>query len=157
MSYRDTLSIKIKERIAALRARGEIVAPNWVAHDICVEHKAGLVSDEGDDTDFYQWCAYTATRDLVRREINGLGDQKEWEYQPAQIVLPGFEREHIQDYYVVKRDNDDVMVPITGMSDAEVKAKIALYRSMAIGNTAHANELDRFLVWRAERQSSEAA
>ena len=156
MSYRETLVSEINERIDGLQSRGEVIAATWLAHGICVDHKNGLVPDS-DDAEFFQWCAYTAVRDLVRREINRRGSDTEREYRPAQIMLPGFERQHIQDYYLVKRDTEEVMVPIVAMSDDEVRQKIGLYRSMADSNMAHAEELDRFLSWRAERQVAVAA
>ncbi len=156
MSYRETLVSEINDRIDAMQAQGEVVAATWIAHGICIEHKAGLVED-CDDAEFFQWCAYTAVRDLVRREINRRGSDHEREYRPAQIMLPGFEREHIQDYYLVRRDTEEVMVPVVAMTDDEVRQKIALYRSMADSNMAHADELNRFLAWRADRQIAVAA
>lgn len=156
MSYRETLVSEINARIDGFQAQGEAIAANWIAHGICVEHKDGLVA-ESDDAEFFQWCAYTAVRDLVRREINRRGSDTEREYRPAQIMLPGFDREHIQDYYLVKRDQEDVMVPVVAMTDDEVRQKIALYRALADGNKAHAEELDRFLAWRADRQIAVAA
>lgn len=157
MSYRETLVHEINTRIDDLQSRGEMIAATWLAHGICAEHNEGLAPGREEDAEFFHWCAYTAVRDLVRREINRRGSDTEREYRPAQIMLPGFEREHIQDYYLVKRDTEEVMVPIVAMSDDEVRQKIALYQSMAESNMAHAQELDRFLTWRADRQIAVAA
>ncbi len=59
------------------------------------------------------------------------------------LILPGFD--HIQTHYMIRRDGEDIGVPIEQMTDEEGFAKAALYDRQAITQAEHANELRRYL------------
>ena len=65
-------------------------------------------------------------------------------------MLPGFA--HLQAYYIVEREGDEVGVPVYDLTDLELEQKADLYSSMGTGCLAHADELRRFK--RARRQST---
>lgn len=150
-SYHDKLTTEIGDVLDALAAKGERWHAQWITHAICDQHAAGLV--EGDDADFWKYTGYQTVRTHVRKVISDrAGDGADRASRQQQIALPGFERDHIQDYYLVNREGDDVAVPIVSLTDAEIEAKASLYRSMGRACFAHADELDRFVHWRASRQ-----
>ena len=136
---------KINAKLSALEDQGMPWHATWIAHAICHDHEDGLSDHE--DSDFWKWGGYKSTRDLTRRCVNErasidrAGDKKE-----AQPNLPGFD--HLQQYYMVDRNGDELGVPIFQMTDAEVEAKSAQLRTMGEACFAHADELMRFKDWR---------
>lgn len=127
-----------------VRAKQNLVA-EWIAKEVCANHDAGL--SENEDADFWRWASYRHIRDLVRREINkreesvGNGDR-------PQLVLHGFEREHLQDYYAVEREGQEQHVLVTRLTDGEIDAKVEEKENMGAACYAHAEELRRFKRWR---------
>ena len=143
MSYADQLSVEINTRIDALVAAGEPVRATWIAHAICQSHSDGLAHNE--EAEFWKHGGYKTCREEVRRCINRrMGDSETG--GTDQMVFDGFE--HLQRYYMVDRDGDQVGVPVEAMTDEEIDAKEALYRNMGIACFAHADELSRFKHWR---------
>lgn len=139
MSYHDRLITEINKTLDDLAAAQEPWAAQWVAHKICGDHAEGLAGN--DDAMFWRHCGYVEVRDEVRRCINRrAGDKADSDDQ--QMKLPGYD--HLHAYYVVRRNSEDVGVPIHEMTDAELEEKSAIYRSMAKACYAHADELDRF-------------
>lgn len=135
MSYEPKLKAEIENIRDDLLSRGETVNPTWVAHTICNNHKPGLAENE--HAEMWLWCGYKTTRDYVRRAIN-----QERVTEEKQPLLPGFK--HLQLSYVVERDGDTVEVSVFAMTDDEIAAKAAFYRSMGAACFEHADELVRF-------------
>jgi hypothetical protein len=145
----DRLIAEINEYLDNAMKRGEPWIARWVAHGIVQSHRAGLADNE--DAAFFERTSYANVRETVRKVINKrAGTNPEQTADQGQIVLPGFERDHLQDYYVVKRDGDEIGVPVTQLTDQELEQKAALYRSMGQACYAHADEIDRFRHWRRE-------
>jgi hypothetical protein len=146
-SYHDRLVGEIEERLNALQAHAKLLDAQAIALDICGSHKHALSDDEHGW--FWQWNGYQNVRDMVRQRINkrvGSDDPT----PRAQIVLPGFERDRLQDYYTVSRDGAEVHVPVVDLTDDEIEAKAEEKRKMGAACYAHADELMRFKRWRRE-------
>lgn len=143
--YKQVLT-EITSEIDAAIADGQELQANWIAHAIVSRYDDGL--SDAPSADIHRWATRTTVREMVRRAINKrAGDRTDGE-KPRQIELPGFDREHLQDYYMVKRGDDEVAVPITQMLDIEIDAKVEEHRKMGAANFEHARELKRFKLWR---------
>jgi hypothetical protein len=143
---------QLKQEIHAvlddLTARREAWEPQWVTQAICEAHRAGLVDNE-DAAAFWHYAGYALVRKTVTECINERADRTvEGEDAAHQLALPGFARAHLHDYYVVTRGNRDVAVCVLDLTDDEIDARAALYRSQAKKAIAHAEELERFKDWR---------
>jgi hypothetical protein len=151
MSYHDKLKAEISGKLDALQAAGQPMVPQWVTHAICEDHEAALLDDQ-EHADFWRHGGYMHTRRMVTEYINkrcngvskSTGD-------PQQLRLPGFEREHLQDYYVVDLDGEEVAVCVLDMTDEELEAKARHHEAISLANAAHAQEIRRFIVWRRGR------
>lgn len=149
MSMESRIIEEINEVLNRLAAQGEPWRAQFVAAEIVQAHEQGLNADS-EHADFHKHTSYSYTRDQVRRCMNRrAGDDAA--PKPAQLSLPGFEREHLQDYYIVRRNGEDIGVSILDMTEMEIKRKAKHYRSMADACVQHARELERFLEWRRER------
>lgn len=86
----------------------------------------------------------TCTRESVRRAVqSALARYKPKEDAADQsLILPGFD--HIQCAYSVKRDNEQVVVPVGKMSLTEINGKIDEIEAMGRGCFEHAKELQRY-------------
>jgi hypothetical protein len=150
--YTDVdLRREINTMLDALALRHEPWRPLWIAEQICACHRAALASDANEvDRAFWEFAGYTLTRKITTSCVNerfvDAGD--DGQPTPSQLTLPGFERVHLQDYYVVTRDEGDVAVCVLDLTDDEIIARAALFRSQSGKLLAHANELVRFIEWR---------
>lgn len=140
MSYADRLNREINELLDTLAAEGKEWRAGWIAHEICSRHGAALADHE--DADFWRHCGYSDCRREVTRCINRRAGDAPKSVDVEQMTLPGYE--HLQMYYVVTRDDEEVGVSIYDMTDAELEAKQAMYRAMGAACLAHAKELERF-------------
>ncbi len=135
-SYEATLTTEIN---SILDKMGKIWTPRWIAHAIVAEHKDGLVA--GEHSDFWKYCGYSKTRQMVTKCINKrAGDKKSKDN--GQYILPGYE--HIQSHYVVTRDDEDVGIPVELLTDEEIDSKADVYRKMGNACLDHADELERY-------------
>jgi hypothetical protein len=151
MSYYDKLKAEIGAKLDALRAAGEPMIPRWVTHAICTDHESALAEDS-EHSDFWRHGGYMHTRRMVTEYINKRGDgTSKSTDDPQQLSLPGFDRNHLQDYYVVERDGEEVAVCILDMTDKELEAKARHHATISLANAAHAREIRSFIVWRRER------
>jgi hypothetical protein len=136
-----------------LAARHEPWRPQWIAQAICRRHQAALAADADEiDRAFWEHAGYTLTRKLTtacvnERVVDARGPD---DPTPPQLELPGFERDQLQDYYVVTRDGEDIAVPVLDLTDEEILARAELFRSQSSKLLAHANELVRFMNWRRQ-------
>lgn len=151
-SYHNRVVGEINEHLDELAAEEKPWEAKWIAHAVCREHTDGLADSE--DAEFWRWSSYRTIRDLTRREINKRTDPPIGEKQDQQIVLDGFEREHLQDYYLVEREDTEVAIPVTQLTDAEIGAKVAEKRAMGAACFAHAHELRRFKRWRRDAETA---
>lgn len=151
-SYHDRLIEEIDKRLDELARSGDPWIARWVANDICTSHEAALRSGEG--ADFWLWTGYQHVRRIVTRRINKRAGPSADVPDKPQLVLHGFEREHLQDYYVVERENEEVGVPVTQLTDAEIDTKIEEKRAMGAACYAHADELRRFKHWRKNARAA---
>lgn len=148
MSYATQLTEQIHGVLDRLAAEGAEWRPALIADEIVRSHDAGLAED--DDALFWKHCGYSETRREVTRCINARAGDRPGAPTEEQIVLPGYQ--HLQRYYVVQRDGEDMGVPVHELSDLEIEAKVALYRAQARAQLAHADELVEYRV--ARRKSS---
>jgi hypothetical protein len=150
MKYNDKrLKAEINAVLDDLAAQHEPWRPQWITHQICSSHRLGLADSDDDHVAFWDYGGYTTTRKFTTECINDRADPPiSTESTTQQLALPGFAREHLQDYYVVVRDDEDIAVCVLELTDGELFAKAALYRSHSRKALAHAEELERFADWR---------
>ena len=149
MSYQDRLRTEINATLDQLAAEQQPWIAKWVAHHICKVHSDGIAENE--HSDFWRHCTYVECRRQVTECINKRAGDKP-SRDSEQLKLNGWD--HLQAYYVVTRDGEDVGIPVSELTDEEIEAKATLYRKMADACQAHADELDRF---RRLRRMQEAA
>lgn len=118
----------------------------WIVLAVLAAHQ----DIHGEDEPFYALCGEEHVRDTVRKAIQKYKVTPEG--APDQLILPGCER--MQKRYLVDRDNDQVIVPVELMTDAELIAKEDELGSMAAGCLQHQKELRRYRLWRAEHQEA---
>ena len=142
MSFRDRLVGEINTTLDRLAKKKRPWRASWIAHEVCKRHTNGLAKN--DDADFWRYCGYAECRDEVRRAINKRTDENAADNDDdrQKSLMPGFD--HLQRYYVVERENEEVGVPVELMSDEEIDSKIARYRAMGAACFAHADELVTF-------------
>jgi hypothetical protein len=151
MSYHDRLKAEINAKLDALQAVDRAMSPQWVTHAICKEHEAAL-ADDHEHADFWRHGGTMHTRRMVTETINKRCDGTSKSIgDPQQLPLPGFDRNHLQDFYVVERGGDEVAVCVLDMTDEELEAKAKHHEAISLANAAHAREIRRFIVWRRER------
>lgn len=124
----------IQQRIDA----GQIIKKDWIGHEILALHPM----PEFPGSDFTECCRRLAVADAVNR-VNRRFKEEPQTVSQGELPLPGYQ--YLQKAYPVERDGEKLLVPISQLTDAEVRAKIALYREMSRGCSAHADELERFI------------
>lgn len=144
-SYHKKLISDINKQLDDLAEKGSPWIASWVTNAICKGHKKGL--NKGKHKDFWEYNGYQYTRSLVTQAINKRAGDNVDRTAPKQIDLPGFDREHLQDYYIVKRDGNEVGMPVTHMTPEEREEKAQMYISMGKACIKHGLELRRFNEW----------
>ena len=149
------LSQEITNLIEGAKADGvkEIVA-DWIAHGVMKAHPF----IEGNDSDFYEVCAYRTVRETTRAVISAY--QKGEVPSEHQQILEGYKR--AQTHYVVdrgpkKKEKHMVMVHIQSMTYDELTSKAAEHAAMQVAHGEHARELLRFRDDKFSDQSGHAA
>jgi len=149
MSYESKLKAEINTSLVQLHANQRDIIPQFVASQIVHDHKRGLPA--GENGDFWLHCGYSKTREMVTRCINRcFGGSRSNNGKSA--ALPGFD--HLQSYYVVRRNGLEIGLPIDRLTESELAAKAKQHRSNGLTNLAHASELERYV---SIRDQSEAA
>lgn len=136
----DEIASAIDARIAA----GQTLQASFITQAVCGAHLEGLAAN--DHSDLWRHGGYRWVRDETRRYISKRLGTDETDTETKQSAFPGFE--HVQSHYLVRRKGEDVGVPALLMSDDEIEAKAAFYKSMGAACFAHARELVRFKDWR---------
>ena len=132
-----------------LQSQDQALRPQWVTMEICRAHTEGLAQNE--HAPFWEYGGYTQTRKLATVCINAREQALPDEEGDGAPYLPGFE--YLQRYYVVQRQGEDVGVPVLECTDEELYAKAALYRSQSRKLVAHADEIERYIQWRAQEHA----
>jgi len=115
--------------------KSSVIRPDIITQTILNRHDDPL-------DDFYTLCAYRHVLDQVKQELNRFKITNKNIEPDKQTTLPGFER--VQMYYLVTRNNDQLAVHVTKLTEQEIDEKIIELRNMAAGCLAHADELERF-------------
>lgn len=149
MSYATQLSEEIHRVLDRLEGQGAEWRASFITEQIVRNHSEALTDD--DRSLFWRHCGYAETRREVTRCINTRAGDRPTEKPSEQIALPGYE--HLQRYYVVTRDEEDVGVAVDQLTDMEIEAKVSRYRAMGRACFAHADELVRY---RAKRRRPSA-
>ncbi len=118
----------------------------FIAHAVCSSHEDGLADSE--HRDFWNYSGHKFVRSMVTKVVNERAGDKADRSNPQQITLPGFNRNHLQDYYIVQRNGRDEGIVVTDLTDNEISAKASLYRAMGQSCYEHSDELMRFQGWR---------
>lgn len=114
----------------------------WLVQAVMKNH-AQIVGKDAD-------MAICCMNDTVSRRVNKyFSTIKASEEEKPQMPLPGFER--LQRRYVINRNEEQTIVSVYDMTDAELEGKAKEMDSMAEGCYAHADELRRF---KDERQKA---
>lgn len=134
----------LKELVAEIAAKVE-----WLQeHNGATIHKQWLITAvladhdriQGDDRDFALCCARYAIEQQVDRYFRSIKQNEE--DQTEQQLLPGFER--LQKRYICERNDEQMIVMVEDMTDAELDLKASQHRQMGDGHYKHADELIRF-------------
>lgn len=160
VKYTDQeLRREIHVLLDGLAVRREPWLPQIVAIAICDGHREALAADSDSvHVAFWEFTGYTIARKFSTECINERADPRydtdnENGGPPVQIELPDFERELLQDYYVVSRGKEAIGVCVLDMTDDEIYAKARLYRRQSVKAIVHAAELERFVDWRHAREA----
>lgn len=138
MSYHEQLSRQINAKLDVLQGARKPLHAQWVAHEVCNDHSDGLALNE--HADFWRHGGYQVAREHARRCINQRSDGTTADKR--QVSLPGFD--HLQDYYMVRREGDEVGIHRDDMSDDELDHKAKFYEDMGAACLSHAKEIRRF-------------
>jgi len=136
MYSQNDLANEIHELIATTVNNDQVVAAGWIAQAIFNKRQ----DITGGDADFYKAKAWDAVRADVRQALNRYKSKPE---EDQQLVLPGYR--YLQKAYMVERNQEQAVVPISQMTDEEIIARVAEYQRMADGCMKHAEELMGYL------------
>ena len=148
MSYtQKELAVDIRVIFEDLDSKGQAWHSGWIAKAIMADKQPALDLDHP-SADFWTYCAHQFVKNAVRQAGNDLNED---ETHNAQLVLPGFERVHLQARYSVTRDGDEVFVAVMDLTDDEIEERAQFYERQSKTMLAHADELRRFMLWRSVR------
>lgn len=151
-SQHEKLISEINEHLDELTQRQRPWVAQFVTHAICDAHEDGLTNNE--HRYFWDYSGHKFVRSTVTKVINDRAGDEADRARPQQITLPGFSREHLQDYYIVTRNGRDEGIIVTDLTTGELLAKAELYRSMSVACRGHADEIERFVTWRNNQAKS---
>lgn len=140
---------EVANKIAQWAAAGRDIVPSFITHEIVQSHVGGLAR-QNEHTLFWEHHTYKSLREDVGRYITKAYGKEDEEKKA--VLLPGFE--YVQQFYIVRRGDEDVAVAPAAMSDEEIDAKVQLLRRRGTACFAHADEFDRY---KKMRGSSKAA
>lgn len=147
------LKREIHDHLDRLAASHEEWDAQLIALQIGDEHRVGLSpAEESEHVAYWIYTGYTLTRKFTTDCINRRADPDDDTSNTGQLDLPGFERVHLQDYYVCTRNGRDVAVSVLRMTDDELQAQVAQKRRRSAKEAAHADEIERFIDWRSAQR-----
>lgn len=128
----EDLTNEINAAITGLLGNG-LISARWVTQQVINNHPV----EDG----HAKLCQYHYTRSIVGKCMAKAEKKSARMRNEEQIEFLGHEFTYVQDAYVVQRDDDDVMVALSDMTQAEIlqKAQVLLRESQA--KKAHAEEL----------------
>lgn len=130
--------------------QGQVINPDWIANAIVAAHP--LPDDfEGDDAEYTEICRWQHTRDVVRQTVGKFKEAPK-SANDEQLVMPGWE--HLQKGYLVTRDGEQQLVPVTRLADHELEQKANEYEQMGRGCFAHAQEIRRYVRMLKEEEAA---
>lgn len=139
MTQNDLMN-EVQEIIERFISEGKSIAASWVVQAIVKSHP----DVSGADANWYILCGYEHARDSVRQVLRRYKPSEEGPQE--QVVLPGFER--LQKAYLVDRGNEQTIVPVQDLTDAEIEAKEIELEIMGRGCYQHRDELKRYRMQR---------
>jgi hypothetical protein len=129
------------EIIDGALSQGQTIAPDWITNAIVAAHP--LPDDfEGDDAEYTEICRWSHTRDVVRKAVGRFKANPKLEIDD-QLTMPGWE--HLQKGYLVTRDGEQQLVPVSHLRPMELERKAKEYEQMGRGCFAHAQEIRRYV------------
>lgn len=128
----EDLTNEINAAITGLLGNG-LISARWVTQQVINNHPV----EDG----HAKLCQYHYTRSIVGKCMAKAEKKSARMRNEEQIEFLGHEFTYVQDAYVVQRDDDDVMVALSDMTQSEIlqKAQVLLRESQA--KKAHAEEL----------------
>lgn len=126
------LQTEVDELIQVGIDHGQVMSANSIVQEV--------VERLSDDPDFQILCTWAHVRDTVRACLRAYKDDPV--QSDEQLRLPGYE--FLQKAYLIDRDGEQKVVPLTKCTDEELQVKIIQYRRMSEGCIKHANELERY-------------
>lgn len=146
---------QINDAIDRAKLAGLPIQARWVAHEVA-NHNAAAITGDDESAETVRHALYRYLRDTTNKVFKErFADDSEGEAK--QLVFPGFEREYVRDYYLIKRDGTEVAVQVDQMTDAEIDEYCARLVAQSKTMLAHRQELLRFKEWRRDNLPSEAA
>jgi len=136
---RERFIAELRDIVDDRLARGYPVAPSWIVHAFMKTHPLPRSFTLKRGRGFYEFAAPAYVRANIREVLKGF--ENTTEPDPAR-VLPGFE--FLQRAYSVKREEEQVIVPTSQLSDDELEAKAQEYEKMGAGCYEHAAEIRRY-------------
>lgn len=130
----NQLARETSAHVRRLADAGRPIDAALVAAGVAHEHRGGLANADG--AAFWRVGTFLYLRDAARRCINAL-------QAPAGH---GFRR--LQGFYLVRRDDCDLGLPVQMLSDDELRARAEELDRMAVGARAHAREIREYLASR---------
>jgi len=134
MSYKKVLTNEILNELEYRKLHKKEWDAVEITHSICEKHSDEII----DGSEFTEYNVFSNVKREVKTAINKLAGEKP-EQDNLQMVMPGFE--HLQVYYLVKRDDRIMGVHIDDMSDSEIDEKVSRYKKMGESCYKHADEL----------------
>ena len=138
MMTKKELGQLAQELITTRLGKGEVVSMDWAVQELI--NGRGEISGTG--VPFYELCAREYVYEVVKREV-GRYDEPE---PQEQLIFEGYI--HLRVAYSVLRNDERVLVPVTDLSDAELKSRAEEYRVQADGLREHAKEIDKYVASR---------
>lgn len=137
---------EVDQEIRSRVDNGQIANPVWVTQAVYNSH-----SDiTGADAEWHQVLSYAKVRDIVRESVSRY-KVKTPDQADRQLLL-GPQFEFLQVAYAVKRENEQLVIPISLMTQEEVESKAVELEKMGDGCYRHADELRRY-----NRETAEVA
>lgn len=148
MAYtRKDLATEINDEIEIKLSAGMTIVDSWLVQAILSKH------DETDLSDFSKCARLEFVKDEVGRCVRRFKEPEPDELD--QLTLPGFRR--LQKAYKIEREEQQLIVPIELMSDAELEAKALEHDNMAKGHNVHAREIRRYIKARQKHRTMRRA
>ena len=116
MYIKATLTNEIRLLVNGKMDRGEVVAPNWITHELCQQH----LGEHSKNDSFATYCIVSFVRDLVGKYCKN--KKREDIKADNQLAFDG-ELFDVPKYTDVRRGGEVIFVPTLEMTARELEAK----------------------------------